>query len=150
MEFMDMCYELFDNRHAMAYRKSWVDIVTNVRISKDKNGTGILTYYNLNKAQIPFVVTKEEIEADDWVCIDDIEDRFCIKNYMQMPMAKEFLSDVDKFMKDQADGEAFKNMPMTYKLRMEEAIALRLLYPDYQHGRIIITDIGYDLIKQLS
>ena len=149
MDFQEMCIKLFDREHMMAYRKGWQDITTNVRVTEDKKGNQILVYYHLNQAQIPVPVTKELIDCDDWVCIDDITDRFSIRNFMTMPKAREFLKSIETYMNGTKDTIPEEFHTVEYKLRMDEAVALRLLHPDYNSGRIVITDIGYDLMNQL-
>lgn len=150
MDFQEMCIKLFDREYLMAYRKGWPDIVTNVRVTEDKKGNQILVYYRLNQAQIPVPVTKEVIDCDDWVCTDDINDRFSIRSFMTMPKAKEFMLDVKKYMDSPRDRIPEEFHTLEYKLRMDEAVALRLLHADYNAGRIAITDIGYDLIGQIE
>lgn len=133
----------------MAYRKGWQDIATNVRVTEDKKGNQILVYYHLNQAQIPVPITKDVIDCDDWVCIDDITERFSIRNFMTMPKARDFLLAIQKYMNGTKDTIPEEFHTMEFKLRMDEAVGLRLLHPDYNSGRIVITDIGYDLINQL-
>lgn len=149
MRFDEMCIKLFDNDYKMAYRRGWGDISTTVRVVQDKRSKrGVLTYFDLNEAKIPVIVTKDTVDSDDWVCTNELSERFSIKEFMKMPSAKEFLKDIHGYINGTGNLDV-RNISEVYKLRMDEAVKLRLMHVDFAHGKLMMTDIGYDLVKQI-
>ena len=151
MKFEEMCRLITKGERGFAYRRSYPDITTLVGLGPSKGGM-IMFYYDHNQQAIPFVINNDIVSAEDWEVCDEYEDRFNIRNFMTMPKAKEFLLEVYDFYNSANPShdmpESFSTIE--YKRRMSEAGGLRLLYPDMNAKRIMITDLGYDLIKQLD
>lgn len=152
MKFTEMCEEILNGNHRMAIRKSYPTLTTTVRVNPNPTAGDILYYYEANEPQIPFVLTKELFESDDWEVFDDYTERFNIQEFMRMPHAKEFLRELydsinstdwnGRFTKAFTDKEGYAN-------RFQEAVQLNILYPNRKKGTLTFTDIGYDIMKTL-
>lgn len=151
MKFEDMCKMITSGDRAYAYRRSYPDITTLVGLGQTKGGL-IMYYFDRGVPQIPFYVNKDVVDATDWEVCDEVTDRFCIKQYMTMPKVKEFLLDVYDFYNSGNPTDVLPNQFKTneYVRRMHEAVELGIFHPDKNIKQMVITDIGYDLIKQID
>ena len=153
MKFMEMCEDLFEGKHKYAVRKSYPTLLTTVRVKiAPDSKEPMLFYYDKEVPQIPFVVTHDTIHSDDWETFDDMASRLNIANYVEMPNAKDFLSDLNDSLstayKDGNFSRPFKDGP-NYALRFQEAVALGIIVADRKSKAITFTDLGRSLVKTL-
>lgn len=152
MKFTEMCEELLNGDHKMAVQKSYPILTTTVRVCDYGRSGKILTYYDMEDPKTPFVITKELFDANDWHTFDSMDEWMNIPNFMKMPNAKEFITELyDSVNSKDWNGRftrAFTDKE-GYQFRFQEAIELRIILANRKKGTLVFTDIGEDLIKTL-
>ena len=152
MKFTEMCEDLLNEKHKMAYRECYTDLLTTVRLKDNGNAGKIITFFEGALPQIPLVITKEIYASDDWVVIDNLDSRCNIANFIGMLNAKEFLKDLWNSLstqtKDKQFTRGFTDKP-GYSLRFNEALALGLIHADPKQRVLEFTETGRALVKTL-
>ena len=152
MKFIDMCEDILNSKHRCAYRKSYPNLTTNVRLGGDFQKNNVFLFYaEVDRPKVPLGIDIETLNSDDWVVTDDIHTRLNIANFMEMPDAKCFLNELADLLLDKDWKKKINNFLSEgdHAFRMGEAVALDILRYSPDGKDLYFSEIGINLLKTL-